>query len=126
MRVGLWDEVKDRLKKNALALSGGQQQRLCIARALVLDPEVLLMDEPCSALDPISTKTIEVLMQDLKKEHTLIVVTHNLRQAKNVADYVALFWQVNGVGKLVEYGTAQRVFESPQEQVTTAFIAGEA
>jgi phosphate transport system ATP-binding protein len=122
--VGLWDEVKDRLDSSALALSGGQQQRLCLARALALGPEVLLLDEPCSALDPISSGIVEDLIVRLRGRLTLLVVTHNLAQARRIADEAALFWVQNGTGKLIEHGSAQQLFESPQQKVTADYITG--
>jgi phosphate transport system ATP-binding protein len=122
--VGLWREVKDRLDQPALALSGGQQQRLCIARALALKPTVLLMDEPCSALDPISSGVVEDLMTRLRETYTVVVVTHNLAQARRVADRVALFWTDNGVGRLIEQGTTQQMFEAPKNDITAAYIHG--
>ncbi|MDZ8050222.1 MAG: phosphate ABC transporter ATP-binding protein [Aulosira sp. ZfuVER01] len=122
--VGLWDEVKDRLQTSALALSGGQQQRLCIARALGLQPEVLLLDEPCSALDPISSGVVEDLITSLRGRYTLLIVTHNLAQAKRIADRVALFWVQDGVGQLIESGTVAQIFESPQHPLTAAYITG--
>lgn len=120
--VGLWDEVKDRLDGSALALSGGQKQRLCIARALVLKPEVLLMDEPCSALDPLATRVVENLIKGLRKRYSLVVVTHNLAQAKRIADRVAVFWPKGGVGQLVECGSANQVFEESCCPETIAYI----
>jgi len=122
--VNLWDEVKDRLNTSALALSGGQQQRLCMARALALDPEVLLMDEPCSALDPISSGIVEDLIAGLREHYTVLIVTHNLAQARRIADNVALFWVQDGVGRLVEYSGAKQIFESPEQEVTAAYING--
>ena len=122
--VGLWDEVKDRLKDSALALSGGQQQRLCIARALALQPEALLMDEPCSALDPISSSIVEDLILSLREKYTVLIVTHNLAQAKRIADYVALFWFQSGSGQLIEFGSGNQVFESPKHSLTAAYING--
>jgi phosphate transport system ATP-binding protein len=122
--VGLWDEVKDRLNAPALALSGGQQQRLCIARALVLKPEVLLLDEPCSALDPISSGVVEDLIASLRGRYTQLIVTHNLAQARRIADYAALFWVQDGVGRLIEYGCVQQIFETPQEALTAAYVTG--
>lgn len=123
-QVGLWGEVKDRLDSPALALSGGQQQRLCIARALALTPEVLLMDEPCSALDPISSGIVEDLISQLRGRYTVVIVTHNLAQARRISDYTAVFWVQNQVGKLIEYGTAKQIFEAPQEPLTSAYIKG--
>ena len=120
--VGLWDEVHDRLDSSAMALSGGQQQRLCLARALVLDPDVLLMDEPCSALDPMSTEKIETLIRSLSKRRTIVLVTHSLSQARRVADQVAVFWKVDGVGKLIECGQAKAVFEQPQHALTQRYL----
>jgi phosphate transport system ATP-binding protein len=122
--VGLWDEVKDRLNAPALSLSGGQQQRLCIARALVLEPEVLLLDEPCSALDPISSGVVEDLIASLRGRYTQLIVTHNLAQARRIADYAALFWVQDGVGRLIEYGTVEQIFETPQEALTAAYVNG--
>jgi len=122
--VGLWDEVKDRLNAPALSLSGGQQQRLCIARALVLEPEVLLLDEPCSALDPISSGVVEDLIASLRGRYTQLIVTHNLAQARRIADYAALFWVQDGVGRLIEYGTVEQMFETPQEALTAAYVNG--
>ena len=123
-RVGLWEEVKGRLREPALGLSGGQQQRLCIARALILEPEVLLMDEPCSALDPLSTKRIEDLIGQIKTLYTIVLVTHDLAQAKRVADQAALFWSVDGVGQLIEQGPAKQLFEQPRHDLTAAYIEG--
>lgn len=122
--VGLWDEVKDRLNSPALALSGGQQQRLCMARALILSPEVLLMDEPCSALDPLSSGVVEDLIVGLRGRYTVLIVTHNLAQARRIADYAALFWIQNGAGQLIEAGTAKQIFEAPREPLTTAYVSG--
>jgi phosphate transport system ATP-binding protein len=125
----LWDEVKDKLKTSGLALSGGQQQRLCIARAIATEPSVLLMDEPCSALDPIATRRIEELMQELKKKYTIAIVTHNLQQAKRVADMTAFLYvdTHNGgrTGYMVEYGPTDQIFEDPQEQHTKDYIGGQ-
>jgi phosphate transport system ATP-binding protein len=125
----LWDEVKDRLKDNAYGLSGGQQQRLCIARCIAIDPEVILMDEPCSALDPISTSAIEDLMHDLKKEYTIIIVTHNMQQAARVADMTAFFsveLRDDGgrTGILVEYDTTQKIFTNPGDKRTEGYVTG--
>ncbi len=122
--VGLWNEVKDRLNSPALALSGGQQQRLCMARALILSPEVLLMDEPCSALDPLSSGVVEDLIVGLRGRYTVLIVTHNLAQARRIADYAALFWIQNGAGQLIEAGTAKQIFEAPREPLTTAYVSG--
>ncbi|MBR3762271.1 MAG: phosphate ABC transporter ATP-binding protein [Lachnospiraceae bacterium] len=118
--AAILDEVKDRLKKNALGLSGGQQQRLCIARALAVNPEVLLMDEPTSALDPISTLKIEELMKNLKKEYTIVVVTHNMQQAARVSDYTAFFL----LGEMIEFGTTTNIFQRPQDKRTENYITG--
>ncbi len=123
-QVGLWDEVKDRLNHPAQALSGGQQQRLCLARALVLAPQILLLDEPCSALDPISSGVVEDLIVSLRGQYSVVIVTHNLAQARRISDHVALFWSVDGVGQLIETGSAQHMFESPQHELTAAYISG--
>lgn len=122
--VGLWQEVKDRLKAPALSLSGGQQQRLCLARALALKPNVLLMDEPCSALDPISSEVVEDLITDLRSRYTVLVVTHNLAQARRIADDVALFWLQEGAGQLIEFGSVDQVFTAPQHPLTAAYVNG--
>jgi len=122
--VGLWDEVKDRLHKPASALSGGQQQRLCMARALALKPEVVLLDEPCSSLDPISSGVVEDLIVRLGERYTVLVVTHNLQQARRIADQVAFFWMVGGCGRLVETGTSQQMFEAPRDELTAAYVRG--
>lgn len=122
--VGLWDEVRDRLDLPALALSGGQQQRLCIARALVLEPSVLLMDEPCSALDPIASGVVEELIQRLRGRYTVIIVTHNLAQARRIANYAAFFWMKEQVGKLIEFGRCQPLFETPAHPLTAAYVSG--
>jgi len=122
--VGLWDEVKDRLNTSALALSGGQQQRLCIARALVLEPEILLMDEPCSALDPIASGVVEALIQRLRGRYTVVIVTHNLAQARRVANYAAFFWMTAQVGTLIEFGQCARLFEQPNHPLTLAYVNG--
>jgi phosphate transport system ATP-binding protein len=119
-RAALWDEVKDRLRQSALGLSGGQQQRLCIARALANEPEVLLLDEPASALDPIATQKIEELLYELKRELTVVIVTHNLQQAARVSDRTAFFF----MGKLVQADTTERMFTSPREERTDAYITG--
>jgi len=118
--AALWDEVKDRLSVSALSLSGGQQQRLCIARAIAVEPEVILLDEPCSALDPLATARIEELMQDLKQHYTIVIVTHNMQQAARVSDYTAFLY----LGELVEYGRAGDLFVSPREERTEAYITG--
>ena len=118
--AAIWDEVKDRLKKNALGMSGGQQQRLCIARALAVQPEVLLMDEPTSALDPISTSRIEELAVELKKEYTIIMVTHNMQQAARISDKTAFFL----LGEVVEYGDTEQIFSMPQDKRTEDYITG--
>ena len=119
-RAALWDEAKDRLRHSALGLSGGQQQRLCIARALANQPEVLLLDEPCSALDPIATQKIEELLYELKSELTIVIVTHNLQQAARVSDQTAFFY----LGRLVEFDATERIFTSPREERTEAYITG--
>ncbi|HNP27415.1 MAG TPA: phosphate ABC transporter ATP-binding protein [Nitrospirales bacterium] len=123
-QVGLWHEVKDRLDHPAQALSGGQQQRLCLARALVLSPDILLLDEPCSALDPLSSGIVEDLIVSLRGHYTVLIVTHNLAQARRIADHIAFFWSFEGVGTLVEYGTAQAIFETPEHALTAAYISG--
>ncbi len=122
--VGLWAEVKDRLDAPALALSGGQQQRLCIARALALEPDVLLMDEPCSALDPLSSGVVEDLIGQLRAQYTVLIVTHNLAQARRIADNVALFWAQGGPGRLVEHAPTEAFFESPRDPLTIAYVGG--
>ena len=119
-RAALWDEIRDRLRHSALALSGGQQQRLCIARALANDPEVLLLDEPASALDPIATQKIEELLFELKGELTVVIVTHNLQQAARVSEYTAFFY----LGRLVEVGMTETLFTSPREERTEAYVTG--
>ena len=119
-RSALWDEVKDRLHESALGLSGGQQQRLCIARALAVEPEVLLMDEPCSALDPIATQKIEELIQELKDSLTIIIVTHNMQQAARVSDVTAFFY----IGKLIEVGGTDNLFTRPKLKQTEDYITG--
>ena len=118
--AAIWDEVKDRLKKNALGMSGGQQQRLCIARALAVEPTVLLMDEPTSALDPISTSRIEDLAMELKKDYTIVIVTHNMQQAVRISDQTAFFL----LGDLVEYGNTEQMFSQPKDQRTEDYITG--
>ncbi len=122
--VGLWDEVSDRLDASALGLSGGQQQRLCLARALALEPEVVLLDEPCSALDPISSGVVEDLIDSLRGRYTVVIVTHNLAQARQIADRVAFFWVQGEAGRLIEVGEANQVFEAPEEQLTAAYVRG--
>jgi phosphate transport system ATP-binding protein len=126
--AALWDEVKDRLKKNALSLSGGQQQRLCIARAIAVEPEVLLLDEPASALDPIATSAIEELMHDLKRDYTLVIVTHNMQQAARVADLTAFFSleveEGRRSGVLVEYDSTEKIFTNPSDKRTEDYVSG--
>jgi phosphate transport system ATP-binding protein len=119
-QAALWEEVKDRLQESALALSGGQQQRLCIARALAIRPDILLMDEPASALDPIATQRIEELVYDLKRDYTIVIVTHNMQQAARVSDYTAFFW----LGRLVEYDRTDRMFTAPAEKLTEDYVTG--
>src|SRR5215510_11433594 len=127
--AALWDEVKDKLKNSGLSLSGGQQQRLCIARATATEPEVLLMDEPCSALDPIATRRIEELMQELKQKYTIAIVTHNMQQAQRVADITAFFSvdisKGSRTGYLVESGPTKDVFSSPREKLTQEYVSGQ-
>ncbi len=118
--AALWDEVKERLDDSAFSLSGGQQQRLCIARALAVEPEVILMDEPCSALDPASTSHVEVLIRELSEKYTVIIVTHNLQQAARVSDFTAFLY----VGELIEYGYTEKVFEDPKSELTEKYITG--
>ena len=121
----LWDEVKDDLNKSAMALSGGQQQRLCIARALAVEPDVILMDEPASALDPVATLKIEELVQQLKKEYTIIIVTHNMQQAARASDYTAFFMMAQDrAGYLVEHGPTNQIFTNPQKETTERYITG--
>jgi phosphate transport system ATP-binding protein len=124
-QAALWDEVKDKLKEPGTALSGGQQQRLCIARALAVQPEVLLMDEPCSALDPIATLRIEELMRELVKEYTIIIVTHNMQQAARVSDYTAfMLADEQRIGELVEFGITGQLFTNPGDPRTEGYITG--
>jgi phosphate transport system ATP-binding protein len=128
-RAAIWDEVKDKLKESGLSLSGGQQQRLCIARAIAIEPEVILMDEPCSALDPISTLKVEELMHQLKEHYTIIIVTHNMQQASRVSDKTAFFnaeaTESGGkVGYLVEYDLTQTIFSNPKEEYTRDYVSG--
>jgi phosphate transport system ATP-binding protein len=119
--VYLWDEVKDDLKKPGMSLSGGQQQRLCIARALAIQPEVLLMDEPASALDPIATQKIEEMINELKKEYTIIIVTHNMQQAMRVSDYTGFIY----LGDLIEFGETRQIFENPKNEITAKYVQGQ-
>jgi phosphate transport system ATP-binding protein len=119
-QAALWDEVKDRLQESALALSGGQQQRLCIARALAVRPDIILMDEPASALDPIATQRIEELVYDLKRTYTIVIVTHNMQQAARVSDYTAFFW----LGRLVEFDRTDKIFTNPSEKLTEDYVTG--
>jgi len=119
-RAALWDEAKDRLGESALSLSGGQQQRLCIARAIAVEPEILLMDEPSSALDPLAAVKIEELIYSLKEQYTIVIVTHNLQQAARVSDKTAFFW----LGRLVEYGSTPQMFTNPREKLTEDYITG--
>lgn len=119
-QVALWDEVKDKLKKSAFELSGGQQQRLCIARALAIQPSIILMDEPTSALDPISTAKVEELIYELKEKYTIVIVTHNMQQAGRVSDHTAFFY----MGELIEYGTTKNIFTNPTEERTQNYITG--
>ena len=119
-QAALWDEVKDRLRDSALAMCGGQQQRLCIARALAVRPDILLMDEPASALDPIATQRIEELVYDLKKNYTIVIVTHNMQQAARVSDFTAFFW----LGRLVEYDRTDKIFTNPAEKLTEDYVTG--
>lgn len=120
MQAALWDEVCDRLDSSALSLSGGQQQRLCIARALSVSPEIILMDEPTSALDPIATSKIEELAQELEKEYTVIIVTHNMQQASRISDMTGFMY----MGKMIEYGETDKVFNAPSEELTERYIRG--
>jgi phosphate transport system ATP-binding protein len=129
-RAALWDEVKDRLKESAMGLSGGQQQRLCIARCVAVEPEVILMDEPCSALDPIATARIEDLMQEIKQDYTIIIVTHNMQQAARVSDRTAFFTtEVNPesdrrTGVLIEYNPTSKIFSNPDDERTEQYVTG--
>ncbi len=124
-QAALWDEVKDDLKKSGLALSGGQQQRLCIARALAVEPEIILMDEPCSALDPIATLRIEDLMRELKQNYTIVIVTHNMQQAARVSDYTAfMLSDQTRAGEMIEYGETDRIFTHPTDSRTEDYITG--
>jgi phosphate transport system ATP-binding protein len=119
-RAALWDEAKERLQTSALDLSGGQQQRLCVARAIAIEPEVLLLDEPCSALDPIATAKIEDLLDELKKDYTILIVTHNMQQASRVSDYTAFLY----MGRLIEYGETKRIFIKPMKKQTEDYVTG--
>ena len=119
-QAALWDEVKDRLNQSAHGLSGGQQQRLCIARALAVKPKIILMDEPASALDPIATQKIEELVRDLRREYTIVIVTHNMQQAARISDYTAFFW----LGKLIEFDETEKIFTSPENSMTEDYITG--
>jgi len=124
-RAALWEEVSDRLKSSALALSGGQQQRLCIARALAVEPRVILMDEPCSSLDPIATLAVEDLMRELSQDYSIIIVTHNMQQAARVSDFTAfLMAGQERVGELIEYGDSRQIFTNPKDERTEAYITG--
>lgn len=123
-KVGLWNEVKDRIHQSALALSGGQQQRLCIARALSVNPDILLMDEPCSALDPVATATIEDLMQQLMHETTIVIVTHNMQQAARVSQHTAFLMVNEGSGHLVEFDATEKIFSTPSHKQTSDYITG--
>jgi len=116
----MWDEVKDRLKTSALALTEEQQQRLCIARLLAVSPEILLMDEPCSALDPVATLRIEALMRELARDYTILVVTHNMQQAARASDWTGFFW----LGELIEYGPTERLFVQPEQKLTEDYLTG--
>lgn len=122
--VGLWDEVKDKLQHSALSLSGGQQQRLCIARAMSLNPSIMLFDEPCSSLDPRSTATIENLLGQLRSQTTMLIVTHNLAQARRVSDQTGLFWPINNIGRLVECAPTIDFFENPKSNYTKSYVNG--
>ncbi|MBC85926.1 MAG: phosphate ABC transporter ATP-binding protein [Bdellovibrionaceae bacterium] len=122
--VGLWDEVKDRLESSALKLSGGQQQRLCIARAIILKPKILLMDEPCSALDPVSSGIVEDLVSNMRGQYTIIIITHNLAQARRISDDMGVFWVKNDRGVLIEKGSTQDIFNNPKSEITKAYIGG--
>lgn len=122
--VGLWNEVKDRLGASALELSGGQQQRLCLARALVLEPRVILLDEPCSALDPIAGGVVEDLIASLRGRYTVVIVTHNLAQARRIADDMAVFWVQDGCGTMIEHGETAAVFEAPSSPWTAEYVQG--
>jgi phosphate transport system ATP-binding protein len=120
-QVGLWDELKDRLNQNARTLTLEQQQRLCIARVVILRPEVILLDEPCSALDPIATMRIEELLRELKRDYTIVIVTHNMQQAARVSDYTGFMY----LGRLIEFGTTSQVFTNPRDRLTENYISGQ-
>ncbi len=119
-RAALWDEVEDKLDAPATALSGGQQQRLCIARAIAVEPEVILMDEPCSAIDPVATAKIEDLIETLRESYTIVIVTHNMQQAARVSDFTAFFYQ----GRIVEFGPTEQIFQRPRNKETENYITG--
>ena len=123
-KVGLWNEVQDRLNQTATQLSGGQQQRLCIARAMALRPQIMLMDEPCSALDPISSATVESLIESMRGEFTVVIVTHDLAQARRISDRTALFWMVDGVGQVIVEGETEQLFANPKNDIATAYFSG--
>src|SRR5262249_15790714 len=123
--AALWDEVKDKLQQSALALSGGQQQRLCIARALTVEPEVVLMDEPCSALDPVATIKIEDLMRELRNNYTIVIVTHNMQQAARVSDYTAMMMmRSDRAGEMIEFNKTRSIFTTPQDKRTEDYVTG--
>ncbi|GIW99918.1 MAG: phosphate import ATP-binding protein PstB [Pirellulaceae bacterium] len=124
-RVGLWEEIRHRLHAAATELSGGQQQRLCIARAILLQPTILLLDEPCSHLDPLSAQRIELLIKELRQSMTIVLVTHHLAQARRLADDLAFFWWRDGAGELVEWGAAKELFTQPQHRLTDAYLSGD-
>jgi len=124
-RAALWDEVKDKLKESGMALSGGQQQRLCIARAIAVEPEVILMDEPCSALDPVATLKIEELMQVLKMDYTIVIVTHNMQQAARVSDYTAMMMNApDRAGEVIEFAVTAKIFTRPSDKRTEDYVTG--
>jgi len=124
-RAALWDEVKDKLKQSGTALSGGQQQRLCIARAIAVEPEVILMDEPCSALDPVATLKVEELMQELKKDYTIVIVTHNMQQAARVSDFTAMMMmRPDRAGEMIEYDVTDKIFTNPKDRRTEDYVTG--